>query len=88
MLSLPPKHQGSRYGQTMTLIAIRARSVFAGLLLPDAFTQLLIASALNTASDNQNKAIGSESTRFGGRDEDEYLDETALVSWMRTPLQT
>jgi hypothetical protein len=39
-------------------------------------------------TDNQNKAIGGESTRFGGRDEDEYLDETALVSWMRTPLQT
>src|SRR5258708_34887393 len=38
MLSLPPKHQGSRYGQTMTLIAIRARSVFAGLLLPAAST--------------------------------------------------
>jgi hypothetical protein len=72
----------------MTPIAIRVRSVFAGLLLPDAFTQLLIASALNTASDNQSKDIGGESTRFDGRAEDEYLDETALVSRMRTPLQT
>jgi hypothetical protein len=71
----------------MTLIAIRARSVFAGLLLPDAFTQLLIASALNTASDNQNKAIGGESTRYGGS-EDGYLHERASASWMRTPLQT
>ena len=40
------------------------------------------ADIFNT--DNQSKDIGSESTRFGGRDEDEYLDETALVSWMRT----
>jgi len=37
---------------------------------------------------NQSKDIGTESTRFDGRDENEYLDETALVSWMRTPLQT
>ncbi len=37
---------------------------------------------------NQSKDIRTESTRFDGRDENEYLDETALVSWMRTPLQT
>jgi hypothetical protein len=41
---------------------------------------LLIASALNTASDNQNKAVGGESTRCAGRDEDKCLRETALVS--------
>ena len=39
-------------------------------------------------TDKQNKDIGGESTRFDGRAEDEYLDETALVSRMRTPLQT
>ena len=49
-------------------------------------TWKVAADIFNT--DNQSKDIGGESARFGGRDEDEYLDETALVSWMRTPLQT
>jgi hypothetical protein len=31
-------------------------------------------------TDKQNKDIGGESTRFSERDEDECLDETALVS--------
>jgi len=49
-------------------------------------TWKVVADIFNT--DNQIEAIGGESTRFGGRDEDEYLAETALVSWVRTPLQT
>jgi sigma-70-like protein len=44
------------------------------------------ADIFNT--DSENKAIGGESTRFGGRDKDEYLHKTASVPWVRTPLQT
>jgi hypothetical protein len=41
-------------------------------------TWKVAADIFNT--DNQSKDIGSESTRFDGRDEDKCLDETALVS--------
>jgi hypothetical protein len=49
-------------------------------------TWKVVADIFNT--DNQIEAIGGESTRFGGRDEDEYLHETASVLLDARPLQT
>ena len=49
-------------------------------------TWKVAADIFNT--DSQNKAIGGESARFGGRDKDEYLHKTASISSVRTPLHT